>query len=1347
MKRIILLLSIGVVLIAWLPKPAMADEIVWEYSTGLSIPDDADRLPNGNTLITDTGNNRIIEVTTDGTIVWEYATGINVPKSAHRLTNCNTLIADGYNNRVIEVTTDGTIVWEYSLGDNPLEANRLSNGNTLISVFGGEIIEVDPDGYIVWQTSSSCYTPDDVERLPNGNTLIACDGTLEIDIYGNIVWSCPIGGSNANRLENGNTLIADSGGDFVCEITTDCNIVWLYTGVWEPRDADRLANGNTLITEPYNNRVIEVGPIVIVSVPDTTFGAPGDTIAIPVNTEDLTGLGVLSAEFTLSYDYTIIAGIDVDTSGTLLAGTDWVCDYNVIQGQISVEMAGADTLAGSGTLINLIFVVSPDAVPEQESMLHFYNFMFNQGAPAAVPEHGIFIVISNAIGAIEGIVTDAENGPIEGAVVTACSLLTHRDTTDAIGHYLMPEVLTGTYDMRVTAFGYNELDTTGIVVVEGETTTVNFEMLHPEINVDPMSFSVEVEFGATLDTTIYIANNGNGPLTFNITYYPGRSECTPDIEINPIKNRGYGNAGPGAADLTISSGFTGPIWTQLTNSITWSTVATSPGPSGRSAIGWIGDYVYLFGTENNPYLAQAWQVSNETWVNSTPHPLGGDNWTGVVVNGELYVVGRYDGFSPTTDFYKFTPDGTGTGTWTQLAEYPEPICMLAAAGDEAHGIIYTAGGWNNTGVVDAYKYDIATNIWTPIADLPLPNQLCGGSFLLNGKFYVVGGLNPGDWFYANTLYEYEPSTDTWTTKAPMPYGVGFNWSNVITNGTHIYQVGGGGGYGSWPATNMVQVYEPTNDTWFYETSLPEAFGINSAVYVGADTPYILSTGGWNGTEYTGITFKGTDVITPWLFVNPTLGTIPSGQSLDVSVHFDTYGLTPDSTYTTNILIYNNSADSLVDIPVTMIVITVGFDISGNISYFSDDAPVPNALLEITGDDTYSTTTTTSGDYLFNNIPGGDYISTPSKDDDLGGLSGTDASRIARYAAGLYSLNCLEIIAGDVSLNGSISGLDASKVARYIAGLITELNSNDINWVFTPEPIPDCADWPPIVYESTREYSPLNLDLTDEDFIGIRLGDVSGNWSPGVREPIIYDPSEVTNIETDINSTLRIPIRLGFPMKSGRQVVIEKATAIEGIDISIAFNPEVLQLTELSLQDGILDNKNYAVETNLEKAGKGIMVIYAQKDLVSESGIVAFIEFDIIGEVGNSSEVYFTKFDVNEKNVTGGLQIVDSEGNEIATRRLEVNVVQSLPDKFGLYQNYPNPLDPQTTIFYTLPKSTKVSLSIYNIKGQLVETLVDDFQQPGYYSVVWKSKDVSPGVYLYRITAGDFTDTKKCVILK
>ncbi|MDO9549067.1 MAG: T9SS type A sorting domain-containing protein [Candidatus Marinimicrobia bacterium] len=88
-----------------------------------------------------------------------------------------------------------------------------------------------------------------------------------------------------------------------------------------------------------------------------------------------------------------------------------------------------------------------------------------------------------------------------------------------------------------------------------------------------------------------------------------------------------------------------------------------------------------------------------------------------------------------------------------------------------------------------------------------------------------------------------------------------------------------------------------------------------------------------------------------------------------------------------------------------------------------------------------------------------------------------------------------------------------------------------------------------------------------------------------------------------------------------------------------------------------------------------------------------------------------------------------------------------PEYYRLYYNYPNPFNPVTTIQYALPQAAHVQLSIYNLNGHLVEKLIDEQKTPGYYSVQWNATRYSSGVYLYRITAGQFTDVKKCILLK
>ena len=94
----------------------------------------------------------------------------------------------------------------------------------------------------------------------------------------------------------------------------------------------------------------------------------------------------------------------------------------------------------------------------------------------------------------------------------------------------------------------------------------------------------------------------------------------------------------------------------------------------------------------------------------------------------------------------------------------------------------------------------------------------------------------------------------------------------------------------------------------------------------------------------------------------------------------------------------------------------------------------------------------------------------------------------------------------------------------------------------------------------------------------------------------------------------------------------------------------------------------------------------------------------------------------------------------------------LPQEFALHQNYPNPFNPVTRIRYDLPENSMVNITVYDMLGREVNTLVNKVQDAGFKSIIWDAtndygKSVSAGIYLYQIKAGDFMRTEKMVLLK
>lgn len=100
----------------------------------------------------------------------------------------------------------------------------------------------------------------------------------------------------------------------------------------------------------------------------------------------------------------------------------------------------------------------------------------------------------------------------------------------------------------------------------------------------------------------------------------------------------------------------------------------------------------------------------------------------------------------------------------------------------------------------------------------------------------------------------------------------------------------------------------------------------------------------------------------------------------------------------------------------------------------------------------------------------------------------------------------------------------------------------------------------------------------------------------------------------------------------------------------------------------------------------------------------------------------------------------------AATDVETEVTESLP-RFELSQNRPNPFNPRTEIGFALPSASSVRLTVYNILGQQVSTIVDTYVEAGEHSFTWDGSGMASGVYLYRLQAGEFIETRKMVLMK
>lgn len=145
----------------------------------------------------------------------------------------------------------------------------------------------------------------------------------------------------------------------------------------------------------------------------------------------------------------------------------------------------------------------------------------------------------------------------------------------------------------------------------------------------------------------------------------------------------------------------------------------------------------------------------------------------------------------------------------------------------------------------------------------------------------------------------------------------------------------------------------------------------------------------------------------------------------------------------------------------------------------------------------------------------------------------------------------------------------------------------------------------------------------------------------------------------------------------------------------------------------------------------------------------YVDVEVVMTVGNTGGTFNLGYFVSNAalDFTDSTYYSVSLNHPITISGTSVAVETTLPRRFELAQNFPNPFNPTTTIYFQIPMTSQVKLSVYDLLGKEVATLVNGKIVAGSHQVVFDGSNLMSGIYYYRLQAGDFVATKKLLLLK
>lgn len=369
-------------------------------------------------------------------------------------------------------------------------------------------------------------------------------------------------------------------------------------------------------------------------------------------------------------------------------------------------------------------------------------------------------------------------------------------------------------------------------------------------------------------------------------------------------------------------------------------------------------------------------------------------------------------------------------------------------------------------------------------------------------------------------------------------------------------------------------------------------------------------------------------------------------------------------------------------------------------------------------------TSVEGKYAFNNNAANSlYQARAKKDDDyMNGVSTLDLVLIQQHVLGLKKLDSpYKIIAADINNSGDITSIDLVELRKLILGIYVDLPSND-SWRFVDASytFDDPAD--PFGFPEQLSINLGTADLSGNNFVATKIGDVSGNAI--ANSAIAAEGRSLGTVKLQIADA---------SVQSGELVnVAVSADAFNNV-AAYQFTMDVAGLEFVSVTSGAVEmtDANFGILDN-----NTITAAWSNTSGITTDEALFTLTFRATSSVTLSDAIALSS------------RVTKSEAYTASAERLDLGLEFNTKSAstFALYQNEPNPFNDMTVIAFELPVAGAATLSVFDVTGKTVLARTENFAQGSNQIELRKSELNATGVMYYQIESGEFTATKKMILI-